>query len=115
MRAGIDTILIGRFEKLQKKFIDKAFTTNEQEYVKTRKNMAETYAGLYACKEAFLKALEVGILNGIPLTDIEVLHFESGAPYVNIPNEIRKKYKIKKVAISISHDGEYASAVCVLN
>ena len=115
MKAGIDTVLISRFENKQKKFIDNTFTTNEQEYVRTRKNMAETYAGLYACKESFLKALEVGVLNGISLTDLEVLHFESGAPYLNIPNEIRKKFKIKKVAVSISHDGEYASAVCVLN
>lgn len=114
MRVGIDTILISRFEKKQKSFMQKTFTISEQEYAKTRKNLAETYAGIFACKEAFLKACEVGVLNGIKLTDIEVLHNENGAPYLNVSNQIKKQFKIKNIFVSISHDGDNATAVCVL-
>ena len=115
MRVGIDTILIKRFEKKSKNFIDKTFTFSEQEYVKTRKNLAESYAGLFACKEAFLKACEVGVLNGISLLDIEILHAKTGAPYLNISKQIRKTFKIKNVCVSLSHDGDNAVAICVLN
>ncbi len=115
MRTGIDVISTQRFDKNKKSFIEKTFTSSEQEYVKTRKNKAESYAGLYACKEAFLKAIGVGVLNGTKLTEIEILHYENGAPYLKLNKQILKTYKIKKVAVSISHDEGIATAICVIN
>ncbi len=101
MKVGTDIIRISRIEKslANEHFIESVFTANEISYCKK----AENFAGLFAGKEAYLKALGTGINRR--LNTIEILHNENGKPYLNeIPNS----------DISISHDGDYAAAVVIL-
>ena len=72
---------------------------------------AESAAGLYAAKEAFLKARGTGI-DSLALSKIEVAHDPQGRPYYRL-DEI---YGGEAFAahLSISHDGGVAAAVCVL-
>ena len=104
---GIDLVKIDRFEKLKNNnsFMNKTFTKKELEYINFRDNNTSTIAGLYASKEAFLKALKKG-LNYCPLKDIEILH-NNNAPYIVFHNES----SIKNISLSISHDGDYAIAI----
>ena len=112
---GIDVLKCSRFEKKSSSFLKKYFTENEINYAKTRKSFSETICGIFASKEAFFKALGVGILNGFSMKDVEVLHQDSGAPYLKIANDIKKQFKIKKISLSISHDGDMAVAICQIN
>ena len=101
MRVGTDIIQISRIAKSieSRHFVESVFTENEQAYCKT----AQSYAGLFAAKEAYLKALETGINRR--LNTIEILHTYKGKPYIDGAD---------KCDISISHDGDYAIAVCIM-
>lgn len=115
MKVGIDIVDIKRFEKLTISFISKNFLESEIKYADTKPNIAQTMAGIFACKEAFLKAIGVGIFKGIKLSDIEICHEKSGKPFLKINPDISAKLQIKNCDVSISHDGGIASAICVLN
>lgn len=101
MKIGTDIVQISRIEKsLQSdRFVAEVFTENEISHCKT----AESFAGLFAGKEAYLKALGTGI--NCRLNSIEILHNEKGKPYLN---------GIENSDISISHDGDYAIATVIL-
>ncbi|MGN0532275.1 MAG: holo-ACP synthase [Eubacterium sp.] len=101
MRVGTDIIQISRIAKSieSRHFVESVFTENEQAHCKS----AQSYAGLFAAKEAYLKAVGTGI--SCRLNTIEILHTDNGKPYIN---------GVSKCDISISHDGNYAIAVCIM-
>ena len=115
MGIGTDIILINRFEKLINKenFLTKNFTKDEINYIKMRNNNLSTIAGIYASKEAFLKAIKKGI-NDYSLLDIEIYHDENNAPYIKLHNKLDKIMKNKKYDLSISHDGSYVISVVIV-
>lgn len=118
MKTGIDLVEIDRFKILDtKKFLEKYFTINEMDYISTKKNKYETIAGIFACKEAVLKAFKIGIGVGISLKEIEILH-ENNIPFVN-NNEILIKLmqneKAKEIDVNISHSENLAIAICIIN
>ena len=118
MKVGIDLISVERVEKAINRtanFKTKNFAESELNYAKTRRSEVETLAGIFAAKEAFLKAIEVGVLRGIKLSEIVVSHNEMGAPELIVPNKILTKFNIKSVHVSISHDAGSATAICTLN
>lgn len=113
---GCDVVQISRFDKFvnNENFLKKYFTKNEIEYINSKHNPVQTLAGLYACKEAILKALKIGI-GGIRLSCLEILHNDNGAPVLSYTPELNywlSKYNCSKIDVSISHDGEYSFAVC---
>ena len=123
VRSGIDAVYISRVEKLIVKdgFIKRTYTEAEQEYaasVTSDRRRAEIYAGRFAAKEAASKALGTGILTeGIALTDFEIVTGESGAPEIVFHGKAQEKADALGVAsasVSITHEKDYAAAVCVL-
>jgi holo-[acyl-carrier protein] synthase len=101
MKIGTDIVKISRIENSIKSehFKESVFTANEIDYCKN----AENFAGLFAGKEAYLKALGTGI--NCRLNTVEIVHDDKGKPYLkNISNS----------DLSISHDGEYAIATVIL-
>ncbi len=100
-KIGTDIVKISRIESSIKSeaFLQQVFTENEREYCKR----AESFAGIFACKEAYFKALGTGIK--FPLTDVEVLHDNKGKPYIK---------GAANSDVSISHDGEYAVATVII-
>lgn len=115
MRVGIDLVKISRFKNKSDSFFEKYFTNAEITYAKTRKNFYESIAGIFACKEAFLKAIGVGVFKGIALKEVEVLHEEGGAPILSLSGKVKKQYKIKSTSVSISHEGTLSAAICAVN
>lgn len=118
MEVGVDIVKVDRFEKLLENdsFKNKYFNKQEIEYI-SNKNNAQTMAGIYASKEALLKALGMGIGAGLNLKDIIVLHNANGKPYFDINatlNYYLNKNGASSVSLSISHDGEYVVAFCTI-
>ncbi len=112
MALGTDIVKISRIEHLINDGIpQKVFSANETLYINSKKDKAQTAAGIFAAKEAVLKALGCGIT--LPLCEAEILHGENGAPYLMLTgkvDEYSKNAGIIKWEVSISHDGEYAIA-----
>lgn len=106
--VGTDVVLISRMEK----FInmggpERYFTEGEREYIRGKKNPYETAAGIFAAKEAFLKAKGTGIAK-ILLKDIEIRHDQLGKPYIYTKENDGEEYHL-----SITHDGDYSVAFVV--
>lgn len=117
---GIDIFKIERVNKLKQRerFVSKFFTETEKKYLESKNFSNHSVAGLIATKEAVSKAFGVGISEELGLLDIEILHNEKNAPYINtnlqkIKNLMSTK-NIKSVNINISHDGDYAISICKL-
>ena len=115
MPLGTDIVKISRMERvISPQIPKKIFTENEIAYINTKNNKAQSSAGIFAAKEAVLKAFGTGI--ALPLNEVEILHAESGAPYLSLLGNA-KAYSDNNGftgwEISISHDGEYAVAVAM--
>ena len=105
---GLDLTVISRMKsKIERQpFMDRVFTKKEQEYINSKGSRAQTAAGIFSAKEAFLKALGKGICD-IRLTDIEVNHNKNGAPYLIYPLS-------EKIFLSITHMGDIAAAQVII-
>ena len=94
---GNDLIDIKRIEALQtrygKRFLNRVFTPHEQATAQATANSAASFAKRFAAKEAFVKALGTGIINGISWQDIEVVNLDSGQPVLKISGGAEKYLK----------------------
>lgn len=101
IKIGCDIVEISRIEKSiqNEHFLKSIFTENEIAYCKEAKN----FAGIFAAKEACLKAIGTGI--NIRMNKLEILHNKNGKPYTEF---FKDKYIFD---LSISHDGNTAMAV----
>lgn len=102
---GIDIIEIKRFSL--KKNIIKIFTKEELDYASSKANYLQSLAGIFAAKEAALKAYGLKI-SSILKKKIEIRHIN------NIPILYINSVKTN-ASISISHDGDYAVAICQMS
>ena len=85
--VGVDIVKAERFEKISDRFCEKVFTPRECEYLAGKP--AESAAGIFAAKEAVAKALGTGFSGFFP-RDIEILHENSGKPYVVLYGNAKK-------------------------
>ncbi len=111
---GIDIVKIKRIEDFIDRFGDKALqrflTPQEILLVKS----AKTAAGFWAAKEACAKALGTGIGSECSFFDMQIYKDTKGAPHLALSKKIVKQFQILDVALSITHDGEYALSVVTL-
>ncbi|GHV01143.1 holo-[acyl-carrier-protein] synthase [Clostridia bacterium] len=116
--VGIDIVQINRIEQAARKpaFLSRVFTDAEIGYYKTAGERPETLAGMYALKEAAAKALGTGFRD-FNLKEIEVTHDGLGAPRVRFLGGADGIFRLtgaKSAECSISHERDYAVAVCFL-
>ena len=112
MQVGVDLVKISRVDEFLEKFGDKAlkkFLSPDE--IALAKN-SFTIAGFWATKEAVSKALGVGIGKRCSFFDIKIKKDEAGKPYFLLSKRLIDEFKIKSTSLSISHDGEYAVAIC---
>lgn len=85
VRNGVDIVAVERIEKSMKRpgFMARCFSPEEQEYICRKACPAETAAALWAAKEAFGKAMGVG-LSGWAMPEAAVAYGETGAPYFTL-------------------------------
>lgn len=103
MSIGVDILEISRIRKLMEneKFLNRFFSDAEISYIESSAKADETCAGIFAAKEAIIKALN-GNLAGLQYKDISIER-KNDVPfaYVNGINFF----------VSISHDGDYAISI----
>ena len=117
---GIDIIEVPRVEKLTKKddkFVKKIFTQTEIDYCRKFKNGSQNFAGRFAVKEAFLKAMGTGWSNGLKFNEIETVNDKLGKPEIVLygrTKEIFSERNLKLSHVSIAHLKDYATAVVII-
>jgi holo-[acyl-carrier protein] synthase len=115
---GIDIIEVTRIDRVilryGKKFLDRLFTGEEQDYCLRHQKASRHFAGRFAAKEAIAKALGTGIREGISWLDIEVGHDHQGKPLVKLSASLSARFNYPNILLSISHTHEYATAVALL-
>ncbi len=123
---GCDIVNIKRIEKsadFLEHFKRKILGVEELQELSSRnitenKSLACLLAKYYAGKEAFVKALGTGFIDGIFLKDIQIKHNPLGKPYFQISGSALK-YLEKLTAkptlhLSLSDDYPYAQAVVII-
>lgn len=120
---GIDLVSIKRVEIIIKKydkiFLSKFLNNNEIDLVTMVKNNKKfninRIAGFFAAKEAISKALGCGIGKELKFHDMEIIKDMYNAPKVKLNTEVKQRFNITNINISISHDKDYAIAIAILN
>jgi len=114
---GVDILKVNRFENVSQKsrFMQRVYTTNEANYL-SNKN-PESYAGIFAAKEAVVKAMGTGFKGFFP-NQVEILHDKNGKPYVVLHEKAKKameKSHCFLFELSISHTESDAIAFVILS
>jgi len=119
--TGIDIVEVYRIrETLARtpRFTERVYTEAEQAYCDSKgAAAAQSYAGRFAAKEAFLKALKTGWRGKLQWTDMEILNDEAGAPTLRLTGEAQQMLEamgVTHVHLSISHTTEHAVAHVIL-
>jgi holo-[acyl-carrier protein] synthase len=115
--TGIDIVEVYRIAETMTRtprFAERVFTPAERAYCDAKgAAAAQSYAGRFAAKEAFLKALKTGWRGKIGWQDIEVVNDPDGVPTLNLHGEAARLFEKSGAAqmhISISHTSEHAVA-----
>ncbi len=118
---GTDLVDIERMERVihrwGDRFISRVFTPDEMEICYARAFPPSSFALRFAAKEAFSKALGLGMKKGLRWRDIEVFHFPGGRPGLRLhgrSSEICQEKKITGFHLSLSDEGDYGIAMVVL-
>ena len=118
---GIDIIEVYRIaETISRtpRFVERVYTPAEREYCESKGvAAAQSFAGRFAAKEAFLKALKTGWRGKITWHDIEVINDADGVPSLSITGEAQalvEKLGALSIHISIAHTSEHAVAQVIL-
>ncbi len=116
MIVGVDMIEIPRIKNsmIRKNFIKKVFSDLEIKDLEIRKFNPQSVAAGFCAKEAFLKAVGLGIL-GIKLHEVQLLHNEVGQPYIVLEGNLKEKFKSSEwqFSVSLTHTKHYACAVVI--
>jgi holo-[acyl-carrier protein] synthase len=111
---GIDIIRVARIaetlERFGTRFESRVLTPAERRYVRGR---PPTFAGRWAAKEAVSKVVGLGV-RGIGWRDIEIERLPTGQPSIRLHGRAAARAEqlgMGRIAISISHEAEYAVAI----
>ena len=117
---GTDIVEVPRIAQMVERhgesFLQRVFTANEIAYCQQRKLDAEPFAGRWAAKEAVMKVLGTGFVQGTHFPEIEVLAEASGRPRIVLHGataELAQTLGIGDILITISHCRAYATATAI--
>ena len=118
--TGVDLVEIARIgnslEKFSPRFEERIFTEEEIRYCRAQAEPVKHFAGRFAVKEAVMKSLGTGMVQGIGFKDIEVLNEASGKPVLHLAGKARERFEecnLAAIHISLSHDKNYAIASAI--
>lgn len=118
---GVDLVYVPRIENVLARwgdrFLDRVFTGDEQALCLSRPRPSCAFAMRFAAKEAFSKAIGLGMRRGISWRNIEVFHHPGGRPGIRAKGktlELCQEYGIAGMHVSLSDERDYAVAMVVL-
>jgi len=105
-------------EKYAEHFLHKIYTDAEIEFCKSKALPGIHFAGRWAVKEAFYKALPENIQPFSSWKSIQVLNGEQGKPYIDVCDERLSEALsgagVSSILLSLSHERAYCVAVVIL-
>jgi holo-[acyl-carrier protein] synthase len=111
LSVGIDLVQVSRIAgsvaAFGEKFLARVFTDGELAYARRD---CEKLAARFAAKEAAKKALR---LDGVGWRDLEVVRDDSGACELVLHGAAREAANGRMLALSMSHEGDHATAVVI--
>jgi len=115
MRVGIDLVDVSRItasiNAFGDRFLRRVFTDGELAYALASPALTtERLAARFAAKEAAKKALD---LEGVAWRDLEVARSPSGACHLVLHGAARVAAGAMSFALSMSHEGDHATAVVI--
>jgi holo-[acyl-carrier protein] synthase len=116
--VGIDVVEVARIAALLARHGERALERlcHPGEADRSRAALDQHVAGLFAAKEAVLKALGTGWAAGLTLRQVEVVRAAGGAPGVRLHAAAAERAAalgITRLHLSISHERAWAAAVAV--
>lgn len=121
MFIGIDFVEVERVRKLieYKRYISEVFTKKEINLINKRYGIRKL-AGVFAVKEATVKAFGTGFENGngILLKDLEIIFTNDKKPVLKLYNSAKIKAQelgIKDLNISLTYTKRHALAVVIFS
>ena len=115
--VGIDIEDVNRFRSSTKnrRFLSYIFTQDEISYYRSKGKNPQSLAGMFAAKEATIKALSQLVGNRYAVSDFAIQHDKEGIPFVT-ESDRRKVGRLPKgivISLSIAHTRGQAMAVAV--
>ena len=118
---GIDLVRVERLGKSLDRwgahFEERVFTAAESETCSRRKAKAPCLAMRFAAKEAFVKALGIGMRAPVLWLDVEVRSNALGKPEIHLSSRAEqfcRENGITSWHLSLTDDGEYGAAIVIL-
>lgn len=119
--CGIDLVSIDRIKKIinrwESHFLQKVYTDQEIMYCEMKNsNRYQSYAGLYAAKEAYVKAIGTGFKQ-IGWKEVEVDRDAQNKPIIRLSERLsgeNNHKNVDSVYVSISHTRKYAIAQVII-
>ncbi len=120
--VGVDIVEVARIRNLHEtygdRFLNRVYDPQELTYCLRYKDPYPHLAARWAAKEAVAKALGTGFRNGIRWRSIVTVNLPGGEPVALLsgPAQARaRQLNVTKVWLSLSHTGQYAAALAVLD
>jgi holo-[acyl-carrier protein] synthase len=118
LRVGMDVVDIRRvsesIDRFGDRFVQRLFSDGEISYALSGEGQTvQRLAARFAAKEAAIKAFNLAEV-GINWRDIEVLKQPDGACHLALHGKAAEQVErlgVCEIALSLSHDGDYAAAV----
>ncbi len=104
-------------ERWGERFERRVFTGDERSLCGSRADPGAAFALRFAAKEAFSKALGLGMRQGVCWKDIEVFHESGGRPRLRVKGRSREiclERGIVSMHLSLSDEGDYGIATVIL-
>lgn len=121
---GTDIVSTERIAKVLEKnetaFIDRICTKEEKKYLQSCRDITLKLAKIWAVKEAAVKALGTGFVQGISFSDIELFHDCLGKPEIKFFGKAKEVLDEKigdnevNILVSLSDDKPFAQAVVII-
>ena len=116
----VNTLRIKKIFNTNKRFKNKIFSKKEIKYCESRSNKISSYSKRFAAKEAFSKALGLGISKGISFNEISIYNNKNGAPFIELSGKTKIIAKSltknkNKIYLSLSDEKKYALAMVVIS
>lgn len=96
-------------------FLKRVFSNQEIELY-AKMSELRFLAGRFAVKEAVVKCLKLGMIDGISLNEIETLQTENGFPNLQLTGEMKKLAEEAGITywhVSLTHSANYSLAVVI--